>query len=270
MALSNEADKTTSALDVAGMILLAAQERGLGGLTARKLQKLLYFSQLYHLGLNRAPAFHENLKAWEDGPVVPDVWVKFKTGRPPEAAITLADFGDLNALRQVIAKKPSIYEDVVKVILDFGHFDQQELVDLTHGQEPWLEAVKKGPRDSVPLNITIMKKFATVLLRHTRPNEMPGSLEIRITQLHATTGDLNFIRAKVNLADTAGQLDACLALGFDTEKTLHLRSALAEAVRRFMQSYDAKAALNIDPNNSDEVDQFARALTDFGMVHRPR
>jgi uncharacterized phage-associated protein len=62
MALGTKSHTPTSAMNVAGMILLAAQERGIGRVTARKLQKLLYFTQLYHLGLKQSLAFNENLK----------------------------------------------------------------------------------------------------------------------------------------------------------------------------------------------------------------
>jgi uncharacterized phage-associated protein len=279
MALGTKANTPTSAMNVASMILLAAQERGIGDVTARKLQKLLYFTQLYHLGLQQSLAFHENLKAWEDGPVVPDVWVAFKTGRPAEVPITVNEINDLRSVEEVIALKPLLYEIVTKVVMDFGHFDQQELVDLTHGQLPWLEVWNdsqnrlnrsKGVRDSSPLKLNTMKAFAPVLLRHTRPNELGKNLETQILTLHQASGHLNFVRAKMNLADAAGQLDQVLAFGFDNDQIRANRAKLAEAVRAFTQSFGEKFPLGVDPNSANELDEFARALTDFGMAHRTR
>lgn len=279
MALGTKANTPTSALNVAAMILLAAQERGIGGVTARKLQKLLYFTQLYHLGLQQSLAFNENLKAWEDGPVVPDVWVAFKTGRPAEAAITVDEIKDLCGVQEVIQLKPLLYEIVTKVVMDFGHLDQQELVDLTHGQVPWLEVWNDsqnrlirstGVRDSSPLKLNTMKAFAPLLLRHTRPNELGKNLETQIFRLCQASGDLTFVRAKMNLADAAGQLDQVLAFGFDSEQIRSNRAKLAETVRAFIQSFGGKIALGVDPGNANELDEFARALTDFGMAHRTR
>jgi hypothetical protein len=175
--------------------------------------------------------------------------------------------------------EPSLYEIVTKVVMDFGHLDQQELVDLTHGQVPWLEVWNdsqnrltraKGIRDSSPLKLNTMKAFAPILLRHTRPNELGKNLETQISHLHQASGDLSFVRAKMNLADAAGQLDQVLAVGFDSEVIKVNRIKLAETFRAFTQNFGEKSPLGIDPSNANELDEFARVLTDFGMAHRTR
>ena len=43
-----------------------------------KLQKLLYYTQGFHLAIYGVPLFEEKLIAWEHGPVVKEVYDKFK------------------------------------------------------------------------------------------------------------------------------------------------------------------------------------------------
>ena len=48
------------------------------GVTNLKLQKLLYLAQAYFLAKMGRPIFANTIEAWEFGPVVPDVYHKFK------------------------------------------------------------------------------------------------------------------------------------------------------------------------------------------------
>ena len=59
-----------AANDIASVIL----ERTGSWLDAMSLQKLLYYVQAWHLAITDRPLFEEQIKAWKDGPVVPQVW----------------------------------------------------------------------------------------------------------------------------------------------------------------------------------------------------
>ena len=50
-------------------------------LTNLKLQKLLYYAQGWFLAKNRRTLFGEPLRAWVRGPVVYEVWAKFRNYR---------------------------------------------------------------------------------------------------------------------------------------------------------------------------------------------
>src|SRR5688500_10553579 len=58
-----------SAHDVAAYIL----ERQ-GGMSAMKLQKLVYYAQAWHLVWEDKPLFSERVEAWANGPVVPELY----------------------------------------------------------------------------------------------------------------------------------------------------------------------------------------------------
>ena len=60
-----------SATVVAGEI-----RRRCPGIGKTKLHKLLYYVQGYHLTWEDTPAFHEDIEAWDKGPVVAALWRK--------------------------------------------------------------------------------------------------------------------------------------------------------------------------------------------------
>ena len=49
------------------------------GISNMKIQKLLYYAQGIHLAIANEPLFDDPIEAWRFGPVVPDVYHRFKT-----------------------------------------------------------------------------------------------------------------------------------------------------------------------------------------------
>lgn len=123
---------TVSALDVGKYILKVN-----GPMTAMKLQKLVYYCQAWSLVWDQEPMFKEKIKAWVNGPVVPQLYAALK-GRFTVDADNLKE-GDENALGQKA-------RDTVKAVLKFyGDRTAQWLSDLTHSERPWVKA-----REGVP------------------------------------------------------------------------------------------------------------------------
>ncbi|RFU60735.1 Panacea domain-containing protein [Peribacillus glennii] len=98
-----------------------------------KLQKLLYYSQGYHLAMtNGEPLFDEPIEAWKYGPVVKEIYHKYKK------------YGDLDI--QGIFNWPNIKlkENQMKILgivwAKFGEYNAGTLVDMTHSETPWLNA----------------------------------------------------------------------------------------------------------------------------------
>lgn len=115
-----------NAADVADYIL---QEKG--RLTAFQLQKLLYYCKAWGLVVNKSEVFPEPVKAWENGPVVYDVF-KQHAGRRTVVA------SDLNGDKDMI---PPQYLPVLDaVISSYGSLSGDQLRDLTHSETPWKEA----------------------------------------------------------------------------------------------------------------------------------
>jgi uncharacterized phage-associated protein len=113
--------------DVAAYIL-----QNHGEMTAMKLQKLVYYSQAWSLVWDEEPLFSEEVQAWTNGPVVPDLYKihrgLFKVNDWPK--------GDVGRLTEE-------QRQTVDAVLDYyGDKSSQWLSDLTHREAPWLEARK--------------------------------------------------------------------------------------------------------------------------------
>lgn len=112
--------------DVAAYILSKFE----GPITAMKLQKLCYYSQVWHMVWEDRLLFNERIEAWANGPVVRDLYRlhrgqfvvdKWTAGNP-----TALDDGE---------------KESIDVVLDnYGDLTAQQLSELTHQEEPWLIA----------------------------------------------------------------------------------------------------------------------------------
>jgi len=68
-----------SALAVANAFIKRSREGQLAKLTPMKLQKLLFFTQSWHLKINKAPLFDDLFARWQYGPVIPSIYHEFKS-----------------------------------------------------------------------------------------------------------------------------------------------------------------------------------------------
>src|SRR5260221_3271487 len=67
-----------SCFDVADYFIRLANETG-SFISNLKLQKLVYYAQAWHLGIKGAPLFQEDFQAWVHGPVIPELYQKYKS-----------------------------------------------------------------------------------------------------------------------------------------------------------------------------------------------
>ncbi|WP_231961793.1 Panacea domain-containing protein [Algibacter lectus] len=98
-----------------------------------KLQKLVYYSQAWSLVWDDKPLFDSKIEAWVDGPVVPDLYQEHKG----KFTVSIDDFnGDVSNLS---SDNISTIDEVLKAYSDKN---AQWLSDLTHMEDPWLNARK--------------------------------------------------------------------------------------------------------------------------------
>jgi uncharacterized phage-associated protein len=111
----------TSAYDV------AAEIRGRRALVDNfSLHKLLFYAQGFHLAWTRRPLFEQRIEAWDDGPVVADLWRGERHGLTMPGVVPLTEEG----------------QRVVDNILSrYGQLSAAELITLSH--------VRGGPWDRV-------------------------------------------------------------------------------------------------------------------------
>lgn len=121
-----------------------------------KLQKLVYYSQAWHLAWEEEPLFQARIQAWANGPVVPELYRRHR-GR---FTIDRWDKGDPNALSD------RERETVDSVLAAYGRLSGRQLSHLSHSEAPWREA-RKGldptDRSTRPIAPESMQSFYAAL-----------------------------------------------------------------------------------------------------------
>ena len=98
-------------------------------ITNLKLQKLLYFVQALCLMIFDKKAFPEKIMAWSYGPVIKEVYDRYKHNHN----------GEINSETKVKHISPGLYEIIREVVNSYGSIDAGELINFTHEEEPWLK-----------------------------------------------------------------------------------------------------------------------------------
>jgi uncharacterized phage-associated protein len=121
------------------------------GMEQLRLQKLLYYCQAGSLAWTLRPMFLDRIEAWANGPVIVPIWNAHRyeswISEVPEGKPLV----DPNA--EMIATQ--IYKA-------FDVYTAQQLSDMTHAEEPWLQArrnLPKGASGSSPISIDSMRRY---------------------------------------------------------------------------------------------------------------
>jgi len=152
-----------SVIDVAEAILEMA-----GPMDSFRLQKLIYYSQAYHLAYHDEPLFEAPIKAWVNGPVVPGL---YHIHKGEFAVATVA--GDSNKLTS------DETTSIAMALKIYGGHTSEWLVEQTHMEPPWLEARGDLPPDakaSPDIQISSMKRYYKKILiaSDVDVNALPG------------------------------------------------------------------------------------------------
>ncbi|HET6807287.1 MULTISPECIES: Panacea domain-containing protein [Frateuria] len=104
----------------------------LGPMSAMKLQKLAYYCQAWTLVWDEQPLFNDEFEAWANGPVSPTLYAHHRGQFQVDSSnFRYADPGALSPEQRV---------NIDKIIGFYGQQTAQWLSDLTHQEQPWLQA----------------------------------------------------------------------------------------------------------------------------------
>lgn len=107
-----------------------------GGMTAMKLQKLVYYAQAWSLAWRERPLFDEEIQAWSGGPVSPDLYSRHRgMFMVTEVIVPDGDIGRLDDEDQAT---------INRVVEFYGKHTAQWLSDLSHLETPWRNARERG------------------------------------------------------------------------------------------------------------------------------
>jgi uncharacterized phage-associated protein len=112
--------------DVAAYVL----EKVPDGMSTWKLQKLVYYSQAWHLVWDGEPLFSEPIQAWADGPVTRVLYEKHRG----QFSVATWTWGKSSALTK------SQKETIDAVLRTYGKKTPHWLSQLTHMEKPWKDA----------------------------------------------------------------------------------------------------------------------------------
>lgn len=134
-----------SVFDCANFFIDIANSTDDDNMTNMKVNKLLYYAQGTHLARTGKPLFKEAIKAWEHGPVIPQVYNKYSVcGRQP---IEQADEGYSS---QVFTCDE--LSTLLDVMSEFGKYTGSTLRKMTHENgTPWANAYVKDKSNVIPL-----------------------------------------------------------------------------------------------------------------------
>ena len=110
--------------DVAAAIL-----EKVGTVTTKKLQKLVYYTQAWHLVFTGVPLFQNRIEAWVQGPVAPDLYKNYR--RLYEVDQWAGNVSALSASER---------RTINWVLEKYGQFTAEALSQMTHMEVPWVVA----------------------------------------------------------------------------------------------------------------------------------
>jgi uncharacterized phage-associated protein len=152
--------------DVAAAIL----ERT-GTVTTRKLQKLVYYTQAWHLVFENNRMFNSRIEAWVQGPAVPHLHHQHKRSYD----VSRWETGNPGRLSQTEVKT------VDWVVRQYGEFSAEALSRMTQLELPWV-AARGGRGDDEPSNDEIdLRHMASYYARQR------SSPDVAVTQVAAST-----------------------------------------------------------------------------------
>ena len=128
-----------------------------GKMSAWKLQKLCYYSQAWHYTWTGERLIKEDFQAWEHGPVCRELFDLHKG----KYRIKAEDI-DGNSENLTDDQKDSI--DIV--LEHYGKFTSNELVALTHSEDPWKKARADLPADAHSENIITVESMCEYYRKH--------------------------------------------------------------------------------------------------------
>lgn len=140
-----------SVFDVAAFILSE-----LGSTTTMKLQKLVYYCQAWSLVWDDRRLFNEEIQAWANGPVCPALYNAHR-GQFEISGLSKGNPDNLDETAK---------ETINSVLKYYGYKSTQWLRDLTHMEEPWMNArgcTRPGDICKTPINLADMAEYYSSL-----------------------------------------------------------------------------------------------------------
>lgn len=132
-----------TASELARLITVYVNSKG-DSVSPKKLQKLVYYVEAWHLVHLHASLVDEEFEAWVHGPVVPELYQELKDHGWNNISLIDDEHDKADEIIDKIAYDHGLSDDQVNLIFSvldrYGGLDSFELELLTHSETPWQEA----------------------------------------------------------------------------------------------------------------------------------
>jgi uncharacterized phage-associated protein len=133
-----------------------------------KLQKLVYYSEGWHLAYFECPLIDEDFEAWIHGPAIRSLWDHYK-GRGNYFTTWSLKPEDVEKIRNYFRQllHPEQLELIADVLKEYGDKSSYHLESLSHSEIPWREARNGYPpseRSEVIISKETMKRYYQSIL----------------------------------------------------------------------------------------------------------
>lgn len=118
--------------NVADFFLNRVETEQGSSITHLKLQKLCYYAQAWYLALEDDKLFNENFEAWVHGPVNPNLFQRYRDYQWQNIQ-PVSDFDNSVFTQDQLEHLEEIWDI-------YGKYDGKYLEDLTHEEDPWIDA----------------------------------------------------------------------------------------------------------------------------------
>lgn len=110
----------------------------------KKLQKLLYYVDAWHLVNFNYPIVDEDFEAWVHGPVIPSLYQQLKEFGFNDLKVINEEYDTVDEEIHAIIIENNLSEDQVdfinSVLNKYGGLSSFDLELLSHSEAPWIEA----------------------------------------------------------------------------------------------------------------------------------
>ncbi|MGM0438743.1 MAG: Panacea domain-containing protein [Bacillota bacterium] len=135
-------------MDEFDVLDLAKTFLNMESMTHKKLQKMCYYAQAWHLALFDEPLIDNKFEAWIHGPVSPELYQEYKDNgwKPIPKTDSISE-----------KLSPEKIDFIERVYYSYEEFSGDDLEFLTHDELPWQEA-REGLSDLEPSNTKISEQ----------------------------------------------------------------------------------------------------------------
>lgn len=135
------------AYDVALYFLFRARELEAGDTISNlKMHKLLYYAQGHYLAIFDEVLFDDDIEAWKYGPVVKNVYDRFKV-----YGNLAIDFKELDNFKHELYTERHL--DILPFVFNKYNIQAKELVNMTHSEKPWRTYYDKHTTNLIPVDV---------------------------------------------------------------------------------------------------------------------